>query len=391
MSRYLVFSDLHLGAGADLGHQPGDRLAEQEQVLEQIVQVAIDRDVDAVLFGGDAFEGPHVPPEQYAILQTQLRRLGCPCVAITGNGRHDAAMREVKAPEVLSDVADVHTAPDVLRLPGDVMLAVMPWVSVSRLVAADAGVTDRDQLNALAADLLLQTARGLAEDCRRVKPEWPRILMTHFAISGDQDGISEFAREPVLPLSDLEQLDFDAVVAGHYHRPQLLSAKPVLYCGSPLPLNFGEGGYDHGCWLLDFEGDDSPEFVPLASRPFVTIDFDTSRNADIPGLSPILTGVPLPPEIKAGAYVKVRVTATEDVARRFSVDEMRSLLEANGAHRVWVDMTVERARRDRGVHLAEGLTPLDQLAAFLDARGVNGDVKPALLARAARHLEGSAT
>lgn len=386
-ARYLVFADLHLGAGADLGREPGERLAEQEQVLEQIVQLATDRDVEAVLFAGDAFEGPHVPPEQYAILQRQLRRLNCPVVAITGNGRHDAAMRDVKAPEVLSDVWDVHTHHDVIRLPGDVMLAVLPWVSVSRIVANDGGQTEREQLNALAADLLLQTARGLLEDCRRVKHQWPAVLMTHFAISGDADGISGFAREPVLPLADLEQLGFDAIVAGHYHRPQLLDSGTgaagygtIFYCGSPMPLNFGEGGYDHGVWVLE-ERDTSlaAEFVPLDSRPFVTIDLgfldDRQRVFDQ------LAAVDID-----GAYVRLRYAATEEHARTINQDSARQTLIDGGAHRVWIEPTVERTHRDRGVVLAEGLTPLDQLSAYLDARGVNGDVKPALLARAAEYL-----
>lgn len=393
--KYLACSDLHLGAGADLGRVDGERLEEQEQVLDQVVDLAIERRVDALLFAGDAFEGPHVTPEQYAAFQRPLRRLDVPVVAITGNGRHDAAMRAVKAPEVVADVADVHTVPDVIRLPGDVMLAVLPWTPVSRLVAAQDG-GDRDEINANAAELLVRAAHDLAADCRHVEPGWPRILMTHFAISGDKDGISEFAREPVLPLAELEQLDFDVIVAGHYHRGQLLSSvfgepvMPIIYCGSPMPLNFGEGGYEHGVWILESHEAApgvtafAPEFVPLASRPFVTLDWDASEVEGLHDLDPI---VGWSPGFDPGSFVKLRYSASEADERSFDHARMRQVLvERFGAYRVWIEPTVERARRDRGVEFVDGQSRAEQLAAYLDATGVNGDVKPAMLEAAGRYI-----
>ncbi len=160
-------------------------------------------------------------------------------------------------------------------------------------------------------------------------------------------------------------------------------------------MNHGESGYEHGCWIIETDARVKrfvPEFVPLASRPFVTLDFDLDRNVIVESpFAPLidssaLFGVDVPAEVKDGAFVKVRVTATEEKARKFSADELRAMLVDVGAHRVWVEMTVERAHRERGAAIDSAGSRVDQLAAYLEAIGTNGDVAPAMLERAAGYL-----
>lgn len=397
--KLLCTGDLHLGAGADLCLAPGERLAEQEAVLDQIVDLAVERNVVAVLFAGDAFEGPGVTPEQYAAFQRPLRRLasnGIPPMAITGNGRHDAAMRDVKALEVLSDVAQVCTVPAVDMVADDqvaVSVCMLPWTPVSRIVAAHDGDLDRDNVNVLASELLVEVARGL-----RARVDGPAILMTHFSITGASlpTGMPvDQMREPVLDLGALEDLGFDAIVAGHIHKPQDLATNPaepempIFYVGSPMPLNFGEGGYDHGVTILHVDQvvermpsvqTFSPEFVAITSRPFVTIDLDLAYQADAEAVESLVDlgfthGV-------ESAFVKLRYTATEEQARRTDQSKLREVLEQSGAYRVWIEQTVEREHRERGAVLDDAGTRHDQLAAYLEAMQINGTTGAAMLERA---------
>jgi len=374
--RYLACSDLHLGAGADLGLAPGERLAEQRVVWETILDLAAERDVDAILFGGDAVHRNKPTPEELMAFAEPLASCSIPVFAINGNAHDFVGPDQAMAVNVVSALSDLFvlaTAPNVDLLPGGAVLASLPWSPVSRIVAAQDG-GDRDEVNQLAADLLLEVARGLAADCDASYPGAPRILMTHFAISGDTDGISTFAREPVLPLADLEQLDFDIIVAGHFHHGQMLASNPsepvmpILYCGSPMPLNYGEGSYDHGVWILEWYEDGwMPEFVPLASRSFVTLE----QGVDLTTLPPL-----------DGSFVKVRGTMSDEDHRRFDVAACRERLELHGAYSVTFDLTVERAHRDRGAILVDGQTRLEQLAAYLAATGVNGSVGAAMMAKA---------
>lgn len=383
--RILATGDSHLGKGLDLGRQPGDRLAEQEQVWADTLELARDRRVDAVLHAGDLFDGRRPTPEILLAAERPLvehqEQGGATVYVVAGN--HDVPSQDGPCGlDVLAEAGLIELAREPLTwtigragvIGGlDVVdVCALPWTSVSRLVALNEDA-DRGDIHALAADLLIQAARGLA--AQAVSWPRPRILLGHWSVSqtslpngldvGSLGGV-------VLPMDDLRALGFDEIIFGHIHRPQTIGE--FRYVGSPMPLDFGEGSTDHGVWIHDtIDGPGVSEFVPLASRPFVTIDVD--RGGSYIGTDDV-----------RDAYVKVRATLTEDEARADSIAGERETLEMLGAYRVWFDVTVERAHRDRGVQLAEGLTPLDQLAAYLDARGVNGDVKPALLARAERHL-----
>jgi DNA repair exonuclease SbcCD nuclease subunit len=381
MPRYLCCSDLHLGAGADLGLAPGDRLREQAAVWQQIVHEAGERGCHAILFAGDAFHRNKPTPQELLAFADPLVDCEIPVFAINGNSHDFVGVGQAMAVDVvdaLSDCFELLTEPAVVEVPGGVVLAVLPWAPVSRIVAAQDG-GDRDEVNQLAADLLLEVARGLAAQCAGR----PALLMTHFSISGAAlpSGLPiDMAREPILPATDLAALGFDLVIAGHLHRAQVLEPGGFgFYCGSPMPLSFGEPG-EHGVWIIEHEAEEwyAPEFVPLVSRRFVTIDWASGDFQSLP---------PLALESAAGgAYVKLRYEATEDEARRIDQAALRQSLEDSGAYRVWIEATVSRVRRERGTVIDDAGSRHEQLVAYLDAVGVNGSVGAAMLERAGSYL-----
>jgi DNA repair exonuclease SbcCD nuclease subunit len=400
VTRLLCFGDLHLGAGADYGAEPGDRLCDQQDVLAMIVQIANENAVDAVLFAGDMFDGPaeRITPQMYAIAQEQLGELkvqGIPFVGITGNGRHDAAMRDVKAPEVLRGIGHISTRPEVIHIvdgevcpayvPGGFSIATLPWTPVGLLVAARDG-GDRDQLHEEAAAMLVAAARGLRAE---IPAETPAVLLAHWSISGASaptGAITDDFREVVLDADELNTLGFDAVVAGHIHKAADFngalgwmdvsaprSGSPFFYTGSPLPVDFGEAKTPHGCWLLDVGGEvPDARFVPIESRRFVTVDIDltTDRHEEI-GVdetdavaAAIATHMPLD-----DAVVKIRYRATEEQARRIDWPKLRTLLD--GCHKVFaITGDIVRSERARVDGMDEDIAPLVAVEAWCDANEI---------------------
>lgn len=373
MTRLLAYADVHLGSGAKYGVKPGDRLADQAAALERIVDLAIDRQVDAVLNAGDTFHGPAVAPEEYAVFQTAFRRLkeaGIPHLVCLGNGKHDCAMRDVSAPAVIADVAEVFTAPS-LRIVGDTYVAILPWVHYGRLVAeADGG--NRGEIMVEAAEKLIDVARGLRAG---VPDGAPCVLMTHFSISGAAlpNGLPVAdLREPILPLVDLESQGWDAVVAGHIHRRQFLSSGTfdigpiVFYTGSLLPVDFSEATLDHGATIIDVYADGTvdTEFVPVESRPFVDLTCDLTDGGDLNHTIACDYD---------GAVVKLSYRATAEQERRIDHGALeRAILEA-GASKVYaIVATIERDTRARIKGVDEGMAPLDALRAWTLANDVTG-------------------
>jgi DNA repair exonuclease SbcCD nuclease subunit len=376
VTRLLVFGDLHLGAGTVLGREPGDRLRDQEQVLDLIREAALEHDVDAILDAGDTFEGPQVTPEQLAVFARFVgdsREAGFPVVAISGNGKHDAAMRHVNGVDIFQHVpgVTVYSRPGLYDL-GGCQVACLPWVSPARLVASVGGDVDRDRVNACAAELLVQVAAVLADPTIK-----PTVLMLHGSISGASlpTGIStDDLREPVIPIEELLDLGYAAIIASHIHVPQVTvppanqwedpecfgdgtewSAPFALYTGSPLPLNFGETGVAHGVWILDVAAQRTrAEFVPIESRPLVQIDVaDPASWDDV-----------------AGAIVKARVAGTRTELRNLDLAAIRSDLLESGAHTVKIETETIREDRARVAGVTEDLEPLEAFDAWVAANEI---------------------
>lgn len=394
MTRFLASGDLHLSKGLSYGRTPEERLAEQARCWQRVIQVAVERDCDAILFAGDATEHKQPSNEaEDAFLRplAALKKYRIPVVAILGN--HDG--NEPGKPTMLDNLADagllgLYRSPGFDRV-GDVTVACLPWVSTAHVRATNGG-GDVDDVNEWAAALLMETARGL-----RAKITGPAVLLTHFAISGDIDGLSKVAREPVLDLRELEALGFDAVVAGHFHRPQLLSVgvlepdeigshvvkrgAPIIYTGSPMPLDFAEAGYRHGCWILDVDSSGGRvDFVPLEpEHPFRDLTFDLELASDRQLLERLVAGNE--PGLE-GAIVKLTVRATEERARRIDRKAILEVLYEAGAYNVWggVRIDVVRAERDRSERLDESLSETDAFQAWLRSAGVNGSRGAGLLA-----------
>jgi exonuclease SbcD len=384
-ARFLCAGDLHLDVGADLGASPGDRLREQETVWQHVFEIAVENDVDAILFAGDAFHKARPTPEAMLAFERPLKRFpryhGAGCIAIPGN--HDVASVQGGTGLEIFHIAGMLrlvTVPELdgaMPKVGDVTICALPWASVSSIVAA-AGGGDRDDLNAYAAELLLATARGLRE-----RADGPAILLTHFSISGSSlpSGLPvEELREPVLDQDALDRIGFDAVVAGHIHMPQVFGRDTLtsqFYVGSPMPLNFGEARYDHGVFILECDdavsGVWTPRFVPISSRRLVTLD--------------AVDSVLIEREVVEGAIVKVRLRATQEAARKIDVAQIKRALLNAGAHKVWaVQLEIAKPERARVEGLDEELDELAALDLWLDAQGVNGDHAAALRERTERYL-----
>jgi len=398
MPRCLVSGDWQVGAHG--------RRDDQEQAIERIVDLAIERGVDLFLHGGDVLHGPTVVPEDLGVVSRALARLraaGIPVLIASGNGAHDQAMRSENALEVFNEYPGVQVASraDVYRFDG-CMVGVLPWTHVGRMVAASNG-GDRDNVNERAADLLVRVAAGLLEDCRRVAPDLPAVLLAHWSLSGASlpTGLpADAMREPVLDTDALAALGYDALVASHIHRPQWFSEgygwnEPhadgftvlgfdALYTGSPICHDFGEAGHPHGVWVVDVAvGASSAEFVPIEGRPFVTIDVDYTEWGDVPDFEPAT----IPVEVTEGCIVRYRFKATAEQARRIDTAVLRAQLQEAGAAVVKVEPDIVREDRARvdGVHA--DLAPLDAYDLWAAANDVEPELALRARVRLAEHLE----
>lgn len=107
------------------------------------------------------------------------------------------------------------------------------------------------------------------------------------------------------------------------------------------------------------------EFVPIESRPFVTIDLSWADGEE-GGIPPLAL------ESVGEAVVRVRYTATEEQARRIDHDWIKGVLLSAGAHRVYaIQPTILRQNRVRVEGLDEDLDPMQAVGMWTAAEGLD--------------------
>jgi exonuclease SbcD len=362
--RLLHTSDWHVGKNI----RDRDRNPEFAAALAEVVAIARDQNVDALLVSGDLFEhkNPRSDAEQivYDTL-AQLHAEGIRVVAITGN--HDSAVRWTAirgilgrlGVSVVTEIAppDQGTAVEVPSRDGReaAIVACVPF-------AAERYFGSGARLFAGGENWPQDYAQGmgnlLAAMATAFRPDRVNVLLAHLFAAGAALGGGEVPTmvtiDYMVPPARLPGTA-SYIGLGHIHRPQQISASPspTYYAGSLLQLDFGERDQRKSVRIVDASPSKPAKVteIPLtAGRQLVDLE------GTIPELEHLAAGC-------GDAYLRVRVRTDGPVP---GIAEQVRLLLPNA-----VDV---RADYDRGPDQdAErprliGLRPREQYAAFYQVK-----------------------
>jgi exonuclease SbcD len=249
--RLLHTSDWHVGKTLK-GHS---RLDEQEQVLREIVGIAREHEVDAVLVAGDLYDtaAPSAQAQQLVIRTLMaLARTGAEVIAIAGNHDHAAtldAYRPLAGVAGITLVGSVRTAERggvvefTARSTGErATVAVLPFLSQRYAVRAAELVTNTPAENTGAYDQQLRDI--LASLTAGFRDDAVNLVMAHLTVLNGAFGGGERAAQSIFEYAvpaAIFPIEAHYVALGHLHRRQRIDAPcPVHYCGAPLAIDFGE-------------------------------------------------------------------------------------------------------------------------------------------------------
>lgn len=251
--KLLHTSDWHVGKVLK-GH---DRLEEHRNVLAEIVAMASDHEVDAVIVAGDLFESAMPSPDAQALVWAtliELRRTGAEVVAIAGN--HDnGAMFDALSPvfdQLGVTLVGRLRRPDrggvvrfAARSTGEpVEIALLPYQSQRGIVTSlhlmeeSSGAAHQAQVYAERLTRIIGALTGgLSADA-------VRFVAAHAHVRGGVLGGGEREAQTIFDYG-IDSTAFPPslhyVALGHLHRPQHLPGPcPIRYCGSPVRVDFGE-------------------------------------------------------------------------------------------------------------------------------------------------------
>lgn len=384
--RILHVADVHIGVEnyGQLDAETGlnGRVMDFLRRLSQVVDYAIEHEMDLFLFAGDAYKNRDPNSTYRREFERRIKKLadaGIPVVLLVGN--HDLPSQERRASSIeifyTFQVANVVVGRrDQLHLlrtrRGDlIQVATVPYPVRQRLLAHEE-YKDRTitELDAMMQQMVAENIQALAE---QVDPELPAVLLGHFSVSEAKFGSERsvmLGRDVVVLKSVLVDPVWDYVALGHIHRHQDLNPgqhPPVVYSGSLERIDFGEEREPKGFVVATVRrGHTEWEFHRVDARPFVTIHADVRAEED--PLAALLAAIESRDVTDAIVRVVVQARAEQETLLR-EADVRKALAAAY--YVAGVSHEIERAYRQRlGGESPEGLTPLQLLARYFESTQV---------------------
>ena len=245
---------------------------EHRAVLDDVVRIAVEREVDLVVVAGDVYDGQNPSgPSQRLFYDTlaSLHRLRPDIGVVVVAGNHDAASR-LEAPDPLLQAfgvtvvgsvrrrdgvidADRHLVPVKIR--GDVAAHVLA-VSYPTAACLPPLVADGD------GSPVAQAVRSLYDELwTTTRPRHdgvPVVVTGHLHVAG---GLESEGSERRILVGGAHAVGHEVfpseaayVALGHLHKAQRVGRDEVRYCGSLIPLSATEMGYRHGVTLVELDG-----------------------------------------------------------------------------------------------------------------------------------------
>ena len=373
--KFLHTADWHVGRTI----RGRSRADEHEAALAELVDVARDHDVDAVLVCGDVFDTAAPTPDAERIVYRALLELAADdrrVVVIAGN--HDSD-RRWQAVQPLLELGAVVTRPvfaapetSVVEVPSrdgaeTMLVAAMPFLS-QRWVVKAAELMGGEAAESV--QVYEHRYRQLTEWlCTRFRADTVNVVAAHAFVHGAEVTGSERAAHLSAAYgvpSNVFPASAHYVALGHLHRPQSIPGPcPIRYCGSPLQLDFGEAGQQKTAVVVTATAGAPAqvEEVPLhAARPLVVVEGSIAELASLAASG----------AVDACAHLRVRV---REKLRVGLGDEVRALFD-NVVDVVLDGATPDGERRDRATRA--GRTPRELFDAYLRDAGVDDAALSAL-------------
>ena len=360
LMRVLHFADLHIGVetyGRPLPERGwSTRLQDFLDAFDVMVDHAVEEDVDAVIFAGDAYKAREPSQTHQREFASRIQRLsaaGIPTFLLVGN--HDLPNAEGRAHALeiyrTLDVRNVYIGdnawfaengyrPRVMPTKaGPLQVAFLPWPQVSRLLANEPAIASMS-IEQQAHIVEEKLGALVAAQAANLDPALPAILTCHISLNDflvrDNPGSEQWmtvGTAPTVLKSALCEANFDYIALGHHHNNMDLQMNtPCWYAGSMQRVDFGEQKQAKGFMELTIDegaprgarvgGSGLPRLHEVPARRFVTVE---AKPKEADPTAEVCAAVERADVAEAIARVEIHLSA--DQHRELRIPEVRKALE----------------------------------------------------------------
>ncbi|BAK21321.1 exonuclease SbcCD subunit D [Melissococcus plutonius] len=247
--RFLHTADWHIGKklhGYNL-------LEEQATIFQQIISIAKEEKVEAIIIAGDLYDRAVPSTEAIQLFNNMMVQLNLEqkfsVLAISGN--HDNSVRlETGSPWFTKTNYYLYTQMEQVFTPinlGNTQFFLLPYFEP---IAARIYFED-DQIKTMAQAI----ERIIKKIVQQFDSTKNHVLVSHFFVAGSEKTESETKLTvgglDAVPVDLLAPFDYTAL--GHLHGKDALKHPTVYYSGSPLKFSLSEMNQQKGVWIVDSE------------------------------------------------------------------------------------------------------------------------------------------
>ena len=290
--KFLHTGDLHIGKKLF----EASVLEDQAHILNQIHEIALAEQVQAVVLAGDLYDRSVPPAEAVTLLDDFLTRLvqaGIPVIAVSGN--HDSPERISFGEKILEkqglylagvyegslrrvEISDGETKVCFVCLPFVRPAQVEETTSAGEvarilykegLLADDISGQEQDkdtaqkQEKAAAQENTAEGPMTGSEGMDVCEVPMRQVLVTHYFVTGENGQAPQLAdSETSVDVGGIDNIPadvfkaFDYVALGHIHRCQQVGEGPIWYAGAPMKYSFSETRDTKSVNIVELRGQD---------------------------------------------------------------------------------------------------------------------------------------
>ena len=279
--KILHTSDWHLGRTL---YSKKDRQMEHTAFLEWLLATIKENTIDLLLIAGDIFDTAspsNASQKMYYEFLTKVRTVGCENVIVVG-GNHDSPSFLNAPKDILAALNIVVIGNATERLEDEIivvndnqgnpitLVCGVPFLrerDVSRFKEGETNTDRSKRINDNIKKHYQEIAKLAEEKQKELGKQVPIIATGHLSVAGGQrnedDGVRETYIGNVQAVGgDIFPDTFDYVALGHYHIPSKIK-EHIRYCGSPIPMGFGEAKQTKCVYVIDFTENKSIQTIPI--------------------------------------------------------------------------------------------------------------------------------
>lgn len=268
--KILHTSDWHLGRTL---YTKKERLEEHAAFLDWLLTTIKENSIDLLLIAGDVFDtsSPNSTSQKmYYDFLVKVKSAGCENVIVVG-GNHDSPSF-LNAPKYILSALNITVIGNTGENPADEILTIadkngnpavivcgVPFLrerDISRFAEGESYSDRSKRINESIRKHYEEIAR-LAEKKRdELGVDIPIIATGHLSVAGGKRSGDDGVRETYIGAIEAVSCDifpdtFDYVALGHYHISSVIK-EHIRYCGSPIPMGFGEAEQKKRVYIVDF-------------------------------------------------------------------------------------------------------------------------------------------